>query len=183
MKMLMKNITLATFSNRGDAEKAINRVHNELGISHDEISYVYKNTNDEIKEVDTKDISSSTPQEGAVDGAKIGGTVGALAGIATVIGVIPVIGPVFVAGPLMAALGLTGAVGATAAGALTGAAAGGLVGALINIGVGEEHAQRYADYVTAGNVLVSVHSDDEKDPASILLACGAEGVERFSPAV
>lgn len=179
----MKNITLATFSTRDDAEKAINRLHNELDISHDEISYVYRNTEDEVKEVDTKDISSSTPQEGAVDGAKIGGTIGALAGIATVIGVIPIIGPIFAAGPLITALGLTGALGATAAGAVTGAAAGGLVGALMNLGVGEEHAQRYADYVTAGNVLISVHSDEEKDPSAILLACGAEGVERFSPAV
>lgn len=179
----MKNITLATFTNRNDAEKAINQLHNELGISHDEISYVYKNTNDEIKEVDTKEISSSTPQEGAIDGAKIGGTIGALAGIATIIGVIPVIGPVFVAGPLMTTLGLIGAIGATAAGAVTGATAGGLVGALINIGVKEEHAQRYADYVTAGNVLVSVHSDAEKDPSSILISCGAEGVERFSLSV
>lgn len=181
--MLMKNITLATFSTRADAEKAINQLHNELHISHDEISYLYKNTENEIKEVDTDDISSATPKEGAVDGAKIGGTVGAIAGIATVIGVIPVIGPIFAAGPLMAALGLTGAVGTTAAGAITGAAAGGLVGALMNIGVGEENAKRYADYVIAGNVLLTVHSDEDKDPSPILLSCGAEGVERFSPTV
>lgn len=179
----MKNITLATFSTREDAEKAINQLHNELNINHDDISYVYKNTDNEVREVDTKDVSSSTPKEGAVGGAKIGGTIGAIAGIATVIGVIPVIGPVFAAGPLMAALGLTGAIGTTAAGAVTGAAAGGLVGALMNLGVGEENAKRYADYVTAGNVLVSVHSDEEKDPSPILLSCRAEGVERFSPTV
>lgn len=179
----MKHLTLGTFANREDAEKAINRLHNELNIDTNEISYVYRNTEGETHEVNSADVSSSTPTEGAKSGAVIGGSIGALAGIATAIGVIPVIGPIFAAGPLVAALGLSGALGATAAGAVTGAAAGGLIGALANMGVGEEKAQQYADRVTAGNILLSVHADESVDPVSVMLDCGAENVETFRPAV
>ncbi len=180
----MKNLTLATFPAREDAEKAINQLHNELKIGHDDISYVYRNTDGDTKEVNTEKISSSTPSEGAKNGAVIGGSIGALAGIATVIGVIPVIGPIFAAGPLLTALGVgSGALGATAASALTGAAAGSLIGALANLGVGEEKAQRYADRVTAGNILLAVYAPDNLDPTSVLTACGAENVETFRPAL
>ncbi len=180
----MKNLTLATFPAREDAEKAINQLHNELKIDHADISYVYRNTEGDMKEVNTEKISSSTPAEGAKNGAVIGGSIGALAGIATAIGVIPVIGPIFAAGPLITALGLgSGALGATAAGALTGAAAGGLIGALANLGVGQEKAQRYADRVSAGNILLAVHAEDKVDPTAVLVACGAEDVETFRPAV
>lgn len=179
----MKNLTLGTFSAREDAEKSINRLHNELEISHDEISYVYRNTDGETREIDTEDVSSSTPVEGAKSGAAIGGSIGAIAGIAAVAGVIPILGPIFVAGPLITALGITGAIGTTAAGAVTGAAAGGLIGALANLGVGEEKAKQYSDRVTAGNILVVIHADDKVDPTSILLDCGADNIETFRPTV
>lgn len=179
----MKKLTIATFANREDAEKAVNRLNNELQIRYEEISYVYRNTRNEVKEIDPSEVSSPTTAEGAVSGAKVGGTVGAIAGIATVAGMIPVVGPIFAAGPLVAALGLTGAIGATAAGAVTGAAAGGLIGALVNMGVGEENAKRYADRVTSGNVLVAVHTDESVDAAKVMVSCGASDVEVFTPAV
>ncbi|MEX0913012.1 MAG: DUF1269 domain-containing protein [Candidatus Paceibacterota bacterium] len=179
----MKNLTLGTFSAREDAEKAINQLHNELNIDHDDISFVYRNTKGDIKEVETEDVSSDTPVEGAKSGAVVGGSIGALAGIATVVGVIPVIGPIFAAGPIITALGLSGALGATAAGALTGAAAGSLIGALMNLGIGEEKAQRYVDRVNAGNILLAIYAEEEIDPAEVLIQCGAEDVETFRPAV
>jgi len=179
----MKNLTLATFASRADAEKAINQLHNELNIDLSEISYVYRNTEGQTKEVDVGEVSSSTPSEGAQSGAVIGGSVGALAGIATLVGVIPVIGPIFAAGPLVAALGLSGALGVTAAGAMTGAAAGGLIGALANMGVGEQKAQQYSDRVSAGNILLSIHTDENVDPSPVLLDCQAESVETFHPTV
>lgn len=180
----MKNLTLATFSAREDAERAINQLHNELKIVHDDISYIYRNTEGDSKEIATENISSATPAEGAKNGAVIGGSVGALAGIATVIGIIPIIGPIFAAGPIITALGLgSGALGVTAAGALTGAAAGGLIGALVNLGIGQEKAQRYADRVTAGNVLLAVYSADNIDPTAVLVDCGAADVETFRPSV
>lgn len=169
----MKQFTIGVFATREDAEKAINAVHNDLHVPHDDISFLYRNTDGEVHEGDAGEISGTTVGEGAKKGAMVGGTIGALAGLATVAGVIPVIGPLFAAGPLAAALGLTGAVGATAAAGVTGAAAGGVIGALANMGVPEENAQRYADRVEAGNILVAVHAEDSADVTRIFEACGA----------
>lgn len=174
----MKHFSVGLFPNRSTAEEAINRIHNELKIPTDDISYIYRNSEGEVREVDAGDVASDTPVEGAGKGAAIGGTIGAIAGLATVAGVIPVIGPLFAAGPLAAALGLTGAVGATAAGAATGAAAGGLIGALANLGVGEEKAQHYTDRVYAGDILVSVYSETDARP--MLIDCGAIEAEVYT---
>ncbi len=167
----MKQFTVALFADRSAAEEAINRIHNELNIPNEDISYIYKNKSGEVKEVDASDVSTDTPAEGASKGAMIGGTIGALAGLATVAGIIPVIGPLFAAGPLAAALGLTGALGTTAAGAVTGAAAGGILGALTHLGVGTEKAQHYSDRVEAGDILVSAYA--EEDATAIFRECGA----------
>lgn len=176
----MKKFTVGVFGAREDAEKAINRLHNELSIPNEDISYLYRNSDGEVHEVDAHHIATDTPAEGAGKGAAIGGTIGVLAGIAAVAGVIPVVGPLFAAGPIAAALGLTGAVGTAAAGALTGAAAGGLVGALANMGVGEERAQRYADRVSAGDVLVAAYAEEGTGVRELLEECGALDTESYA---
>jgi hypothetical protein len=175
----MKQHTIGTFTAREDAEKAINEVHNKLNIPNEDISYLYRNTEGETHHVPAHEIATPTPAEGAASGIAIGGTIGALAGIAAVAGVLPVLGPILAAGWLATALGITGAVGVTAAGAVTGAAAGGVIGALANIGVGQENAQRYADRVNAGDVLVAVHADESVDVAGVLRSCGAPEVNTY----
>jgi hypothetical protein len=176
----MKKYTIGTFPSRTSAEDAINRLHTDIGIDDDEISYVYKNTEGDIKEVSADDVTDTTPVEGAQRGAVIGGSIGAIAGLATIAGIIPVIGPIFAAGPLVAALGLgAGALGTTAAGALTGAAAGGLIGALVNMGVSTEKAKEYEDRVMAGNVLVAAHAEEGSGVEAILTECGATDIESF----
>jgi hypothetical protein len=134
----MKQITVGVFADRPTAEEAINRAHKELHIPDDEISYVYKNLQGEIKEVDSDDVTTDTPKEGAGKGAMIGGVLGAIAGIVGIAGALPIVGPLVAGGAIASALGLTGAVGATAAGAVVGAATGGIIGALVNLGVGKE---------------------------------------------
>ncbi len=176
----MKQFTLGVFATHAEAEQAINELHRSLGVSTDDISYVYRNNNGQIREVDASDVADDTPGEGATKGAAIGGTLGALAGLATFAGIIPVIGPLFAAGPLAAALGLTGALGSAAAGGLTGAAAGGVVGALVNLGVSDEHAQQYEESIRAGSVLVAVHTDSDIDVASTLVKQGAVDVNEYS---
>ncbi len=176
----MKKYTIGTFPSRTSAENAINRLHTDIGIDEDEVSYVYKNTEGDIKEVSAEDVMDTTTAEGAGRGAVIGGSIGVIAGLATVAGIIPVIGPIFAAGPLVAALGLgAGAVGTTAVGALTGAAAGGLIGALTNMGVTEERAQEYEDRVVAGNVLVAVHAEEGSGVEAVLTDSGATDIETF----
>lgn len=177
----MKHMTVGLFSDRANAEKAINRLHNELKIPTDDISYIYRNSDGAVQEVDAGKIATDTPAEGAGKGAVVGGTIGAIAGLATVAGVIPVIGPLFAAGPLAAALGLTGALGTTAAGAATGAAAGGIIGALTNLGIGSEKAQHYADRVGEGDILVAAHT--EHDARQVLTECGAVDTDVYTLAV
>lgn len=176
----MKKTIIGVFASRSDAEHAINRLHNELSIPNEEISYLYRNTDDEVKEVSAEDISRDTAGEGAKKGAGIGAVAGGLAGIAATAGLIPVVGPFFAAGPLLAALGIGGAIGATAAGAVGGAAVGGIIGALANVGVGKEKAQEYQDRVVAGDVLVAVHSEKDMDTEKLLMECGATSSETYS---
>jgi hypothetical protein len=185
----MKQFTIALFDSREDAEKAIGIMTDEHDIKAGDISYAYRNTEGEVKEVDAKEIDGESVAEGAGDGAMVGGTIGALAGLVTAAGVIPVIGPLFVAGPLVAALGLgAGAVGTTAAGGLTGAAAGGLtgaaagglIGALSAWGVDATKAKEYEDKVGAGNVLLTVHADESINLIPVLSNCGATDVNVYS---
>jgi len=112
----MKQLTLGVFLSRADAERAINELHQEARIDKNDISYIYRNQEGRVREVDADDITGDTPIEGAKKGAAIGGTLGALAGLATFAGVLPIIGPLVAAGPIAAALGLTGALGSAAAG-------------------------------------------------------------------
>jgi hypothetical protein len=93
--------------------------------------------------------------EGAVAGAGTGGVVGGALGWIAGIGVlaIPGVGPFVAAGPIMAAL----------SGAAIGAAAGGIAGGLIGMGIPELEAKRYEGKVKAGNLLISVHTENSAE--------------------
>jgi outer membrane lipoprotein SlyB len=68
---------------------------------------------------------------------------------------------------------------AVLAGAGVGAAAGGVAGALIGMGIPEYEAKRYEGRLKDGNILMSVHTTDstERDRAKqILIAGGAEDI-------
>ncbi|HYD93234.1 MAG TPA: hypothetical protein VEB18_02130 [Candidatus Paceibacterota bacterium] len=179
----MKKLTIGVFAARDAAEKAINELHNKEKIPTEDISYIYRNTSGEVKERDADDIARDTMGESIGKGATVGGTLGALAGIATFAGILPVIGPLFVAGPLAAALGFSGAAGAAVAGGAAGAAVGSIVAALGRLGLSSEHAQRYEDHVSAGNILVTVHTDEQADVIGVLTAAGAVDVESYAVSV
>jgi len=84
---------------------------------------------------------------GAIAGMVIGGSLGWLLSIGTL--VIPGFGP-FVAAPTMVAL----------AGAGVGAAAGGLTGALIGTGMRHYEVRQYEQKMKGGNILVAVYTKD-----------------------
>ena len=93
---------------------------------------------------------------GALTGAAVGGGVGLGAGILAL--AIPGIGPVIALG----AMGL----------ALAGSAAGGIIGALSNLGVPEHEAVRYEEGLRRGGTLLTVEAADDAhaDEARAILA-------------
>ena len=171
-------VVLGVFTSKDAAENLIRRLTSELGVTTAEISYVYRNPDgSKTSEVEKTNNGSST-----ATGAVVGGSIGALAGLATAAGVIPVIGPIFAAGPLLAALGLAGIVGTTAAGALTGVIAGSLVGALIDLGVSEHEAKEYEKRVEGGDILVGVQTKDPERVVTEFIEHGATNVRAYTPA-
>ena len=65
---------------------------------------------------------------------------------------VPGIGPVVAAGPIVTAIG----------GAILGAAAGGIIGALVDLGVPEEHAHYYAEGIRRGGTVLTLQTDDTR---------------------
>jgi len=122
------------------------------GFSNNDISVLFPDksgTKDFAHEQHTK------LPEGAATGAGTGGVLGGALGWLVGIGAlaIPGLGPFIAAGPIMAAL----------AGAGVGAAVGGLTGALVGLGIPEYEAKRYEGKIKAGNILISVHSEDSDE--------------------
>jgi hypothetical protein len=104
---------------------------------------------------------------GAATGVVLGGALGWLAGIGAL--VIPGLGAFIAAGPIMAAL----------SGAVVGAGLGGLTGMLVGLGIPEDEARRYEERVRAGDILVSVHTEDPAQRAlaeDVLGRAGADDV-------
>jgi hypothetical protein len=88
---------------------------------------------------------------GAVTGGVIGGALGWIAGIGAL--AIPGVGPFIAAGPIIAAL----------SGAAIGATGGGIAGGLIGLGIPEMEAKRYEGKIKAGNILISVHTENSAE--------------------
>ena len=93
--------------------------------------------------------------EGTVAGVGTGGAIGGAVGWMIGIGAlaIPGVGPFIAAGPIMALL----------AGAAVGATVGGITGALIGMGIPEYEAKLYEGKIKAGNILISVHTDNAEE--------------------
>lgn len=121
----------------------------QQGFTADSISALLpdkRGTKDFAHEHHTKAPEGATT--GGVAGLGVGAAVGWLAGIGAL--AIPGLGPFIAAGPIMAALG----------GAAVGTAAGGVIGALVGMGIPEIEAKRYDDKIRGGNILLSVHTED-----------------------
>jgi hypothetical protein len=122
------------------------------GFSNNDISVLFPDksgTRDFAHEQHTK--APEGAATGGVTGGVLGGALGWLAGIGAL--AIPGVGPFIAAGPIMAALG----------GAAVGGTVGGITGALIGLGIPEYEAKRYEGKIRAGNILISVHSDNRDE--------------------
>ena len=148
---------MITISRLYDDYNIAARAYNDLdraGISKSDISIVASNAEGWYDEnarepgrIDTDGDGVDDRTEGAATGAGIGGAVGGIAGLLAGLGLmaIPGLGPVVAAGWLVS----------TAALAVTGGAAGGLIGSLTQHGVDEDEANAYAEGVRRGGTLVT----------------------------
>jgi hypothetical protein len=126
------------------------------GVDREEIAMVARGPVKEVgEEPDAPDaVTVTSPGDaaaGAVAGAGIGAAVGLLGTMALVL---PGVGPLIAAGPIAAAL-LAGT-GATAA---AGAVAGGVYGALRDLGMEDAAARRFESGILGGRTLLSVRTD------------------------
>lgn len=116
------------------------------GFSTEHISVVGRDL-DELRPVTSHVVDNTTPDKTVVNTTLGGAALGALVGLATV--AIPGVGALFVAGPIMAAI----------SGAAAGTYIGFLTGALAHFDVPQYVAEVYETHLTAGKVLLAVHTD------------------------
>jgi len=144
----MNKAVFCIAASESDAQGITNTLRTN-GFASDDISVLFPDrsgTRDFAHEQHTK------APEGAATGAGTGGAIGGALGWVIGIGAlaIPGVGPFIAAGPIMALL----------AGAAVGATVGGITGALIGMGIPEIEAKRYEGKIKAGNILISVHTDN-----------------------
>lgn len=161
---------IGIFASRDQAEKAVQAMR-EKGITDQEISIVAKKEKiggertggGRDDEEGGMNMMAGDLSTGMATGGALGGLAGVLAGAGAL--AIPGLGPIVAAGPIVAGL--------------TGAAAGGLTGSLIDMGIPQERGQYYEEKVKEGKILAVVKADDKKvsEAAMILRQNGATDVE------
>ncbi|WP_066634577.1 hypothetical protein [Desulfolucanica intricata] len=158
----MPTTVIATFNDKGTAEKAVGELRNQ-GFDN-EISIVAKGQSGDHK-YDMNNTFFGT--DSIANGTTTGGILGGLAGLALGAGAlaIPGIGPIVAAGPI--------------AGALSGAATGGIAGGLADFGIPAERGKYYEDKVKEGKIVASVQTSEDKveQAAQTLRQNGAQDVE------
>jgi hypothetical protein len=161
MAVMNHRRAIGVFSTSQAAEQALTELR-DARFPMDRVSIIGRNTDHldashNIGETHVQDLSETTHvDEGLKTGAAAGGAVGGLTGLLVGLGTlaIPGVGPILLAGATATALATT------LAGGAIGAAAGGLVGGLIGLGIPEDRARVYHDYVTRGEYLVIVDGTD-----------------------
>lgn len=153
METNMNKKVFGVYQTTQDAQRAVEDLLN-MGYTSEEISVISRNQ-DRIEGIEGVETATETGLKGgAATGAAIGGLGGLLASLGLL--AIPGIGPILAAGPIAATL----------AGAVTGGTVGGTIGviggALIDAGVSEEDARYLDERFQAGDIIVTVDSDDDR---------------------
>jgi uncharacterized membrane protein len=141
---------IGVFRTRDEAIRAIETLK-DRGCRSEDISVIAKDQ-DSIGSIEEE--TDTKLEEGLAAGATTGGVLGGVSGLLAGIGAlaIPGVGPIVAAGPIAATLG----------GAVVGAGAGGLVGALVGMGIPEDEAKQYEEYLNEGEILVMVDANAER---------------------
>jgi hypothetical protein len=164
---MSKKSVFCIATSRQQADQIVEQLKN-ANFSNNDISALFADkgtSHDFAHEKNTK------APEGAVVGAGTGGVIGGALGWIAGIGslAIPGVGPFIAAGPIIAAL----------SGVAIGATVGGIAGGLIGLGIPEIEAKRYEGKIKAGNILISVHTDNSAEISrakDIFTKAGAEDI-------
>jgi hypothetical protein len=164
---MSKKSVFCIATSRAQADQIVDRLKT-ANFSNNDISALFA---DKGTSRDFAHKKNTKAPEGAVTGAGTGGVVGGALGWIAGIGAlaIPGAGPFIAAGPIMAAL----------SGAAIGAAVGGIAGGLIGLGIPELEAKRYEGKINAGNILISVHTEDANEitrAKNIFTQAGAQDI-------
>ncbi len=161
----MATLVCGLFKSRSGAGHAVDELV-RAGFSRDDVSLLMS---DKTRGREFGIAMRSKAPEGAAAGAALGGVLGAVAAGLVAIGTLVIPGiNLLAAGPVVATLAGLGA----------GAAAGGLTGALIGLGLPEHEARFFNEAIELGGILVGVYTHDDRREAAkkILDAAGAEKV-------
>jgi hypothetical protein len=147
-----RSTVAGVFKDRHDAERAIEALR-DAGFTREQIGIALR---DRTAQGEMVEETGTHAADGAAAGIVGGGLLGALAGFLVATGAlaIPGIGPVVAGGVLASTFGIVG--GTAVAGAGIGAAAGGILGALIGMGIPEHEARHFEQGVRSGGTLVTV---------------------------
>jgi hypothetical protein len=148
---MSKKSVFCIATSRSQADQIVDQLKN-ANFSNSDISALFS---DQGSSHDFAHEKSTKAPEGAVAGAGTGGVIGGALGWIAGIGAlaIPGVGPFIAAGPIIAAL----------SGVAIGAAVGGIAGGLIGLGIPELEAKRYEGKIKAGNILISVHTENSAE--------------------
>jgi uncharacterized membrane protein len=156
------------FEDYAAAQTAVERLV-DIGVPASDISLIVQK--ERVVEPEVVEEAPATAT-GTATGALLGAVGGLLVGAALL--AVPGVGPVLAAGPLAAVLG----------GAAIGAATGGLIGAIVDLGVSEEYARIYVREIERGSTLLVVRTNavPPEEVRDILAESGATNIHS-TPAV
>jgi uncharacterized membrane protein len=146
-------IVVALFLDQADAEQAINDLH-EAGFINDDIGVAMHEGGRRADSATSAESTAEGAAKGALSGGIVGGALGLLGSL-----LLPGIGPIVAGGLLVTML----------AGAGLGAATGGIIGALVNMGIPREVAEHFDRGFREGGVLVTVRADERAMEARAIL--------------
>ena len=155
---MTKRTVSAVLDDQGQANRAVDGL-TSAGFSREAVSVVVSDA--------TKEKLFPGESKAVEEGTGVGAGIGALAGTFGALASLPVPGGLFAAGPI----------GAVVTAAATGAAGGGLVGALGGLGVPRDLAERYEKKLKDGGVAVAVETetiDEAREAASVLLSTAGD---------
>lgn len=142
----MSNRVTAVFEEDGQVEKVAEAIKNH-GYDSEQLSIMRQHGETEDGDGEVREGGKDNMSGGLMTGGAIGGLAGILAGAGTI--AIPGLGILAAAGPI--------------AGLFSGAAAGGLIGGLVDLGIPEKDSADYENHIKQGNTLISIKSDREGD--------------------